>query len=267
MTEARDGGALPDIDTIRARWRRWRKRQLLADLDAEDFGHGGLARLIPDRTSRLLILPSDPETHLVDLDEEIWDWWASEFDDPATGEQTRWGRNRLPTAAAAVFGDDYGERGWRRYIALHRSGALEVGFGRDGSVVHDEQRYFFLGSIVARCWAAIERYREVIERFDLQAPHELSLALVETEGALLGGFAEGWAEPDRLEYVTHPCRESNILIRRACPVWPDEDEQSKAVALSLGAQIEDAWSAQQRRFLANRGEFEGQFDPRPARWH
>jgi hypothetical protein len=68
------GVPMPDIEVIRARWRRWRRRERLLDPEAEDFGAGGLARLIPEGTSHLLILPGDPEADVVDFDQELWEW-------------------------------------------------------------------------------------------------------------------------------------------------------------------------------------------------
>jgi hypothetical protein len=260
------GGNTPDIDKVRARWRRWRAPQRLVDAEASDFGVGGLARLIPDRTSRLLILPGDPEKHVVDLDDALWTWWGSDFEDPPTGAQTGWGHTKLPTVAAAVFGDGYGDSDWSRYIALHRNAGVEVGLGRDGSFPRDEQRLFLLTPIVARCWAAFVRYSEVVERFGLEEPFEVSLALCATKNAYLAGFAEGWADPGSIEYMTRPCPEEHLLLQRELNAWPADSQEAMALAFSLGAQIEDAWGTSQRRFLAYRGDYEGSFDPRPGRW-
>jgi hypothetical protein len=261
------GGATPGIDVIRGRWCRWRERERLLDPEREDFGQGGLARLIVDRASRLLVLPADPEAHVVDLDDDLWAWWGSDFDDPATGGQTRWGFDKVPTAGAAVFGNNYGEAGWMHYIALHRSGALEVGLGRDGSFERNDRRLFFLSTIVGRCWAAFARYNEVISRLDVSPPYEVVLALCATEGALLGNVAEGWAEPGTPWNEADACPEPNILIRRELQAWPEGADEIKALTFSLGAQVEDAWRVTQRRFLAHRGDYEGQFDPRVANWH
>jgi len=258
-------GLSPQIDVTRARWIRYREREKLVDPSSEGFGAGGLARLIHGPSPRLLILSSDPEAHVVEFDEVFWEWWGSEFDDPTTGAQTRWGTQRRPTTTAAVYGSDFGESGWRRFIALHRSGALEIGFGRDGSFARGDQRYFFLGTIVARCWAAFSRYLEVVDRFDLGPPYEICLGLRETQGALLGNFGEGWAGPGDINYITDPCPESNVLIRRELSIWPEGDEL-KTLAFSVGAQVEDSWGMSLRRYLAHRGDYANEFDPRTARW-
>jgi hypothetical protein len=253
------------VDRIRERWVTARAREGLVDTSAADFAGGGLARLLPDRSPRLLILPVDPERHLVEFDEDFWAWWMSDEDDPATGRQTSWGSRKRPSAFTAVIGVDHGQGKWSRYIALHHSGALELGFGRDGAFEREDRRFFFLSPIVARSWSALSRYARVIERFSLEPPYEVTLALPSTEGALLAGFAEGWAEPGSFEYTTDPGPEGSVLIRRELDAWPD-GPGVKDVSFSLGAQIEDTWGVPQRRFLANRGEYVDSFDPRTARW-
>jgi hypothetical protein len=260
-----DEGVRPDIDVIRARWRRWREGEQLLDPRSDEFARGGLARLIEDRAPRLLILPADPDLHLVDLDDELWEWWGSEYEDPASGGRTNWGATKRPAAGAAVFGTDYGQGGWSRYLALHRNGGLEVGFGRDGTFVHRDRRYFLLATLVGRSWAAFARYGDVAMRFDLVSPFEITLALPDTAGAGLGRFAEGWAEPGQ-GFERDECHEPNVLIRRELMNWPENADGARALAFGFGAQIEDAFGVQQRRFLAYRGEHEGKFDPRSARW-
>jgi hypothetical protein len=110
------------------------------------------------------------------------------------------------------------------------------------------------------------RYGQVIDKFDLDSPHEVTLALRQTEGAWLGNFAEGWAEPGTPWNRAGACPEPHVLIRRELHDWPQEPDELRTLAFSLGARMEDAWGAPQRRFLANRGEHEGNFDPRTARW-
>jgi len=74
---------------------------------------------------RLVVLPADPDTHLVDFDDEFWEWWGTDFADPTIQGTTQWGLNKLPTLNAAVAGICCGGvQGWRRYTAVHRSGAL-----------------------------------------------------------------------------------------------------------------------------------------------
>lgn len=76
--------------------------------------------------------------------------------------------------------------------------------GRRGSTQHQDrsgntQRIFRLIPVVGRVWAALELYRDVVARFGLVGPWEVTLALIQTRTAALGHFGEGWAEPDRWE--------------------------------------------------------------------
>lgn len=257
---------LQELEIVRRRWRRWREVEKLVEPDSNDFAQGGLARLIADQTSRFVILPADPEAHIIDFDEELWAWWREEFEDPSTGVERRWGQSFAPTTEAAVIGSEVQDAQWSRYVALYRSGGLEVGLGADGSFLHDETRYFYLAPIVARCWAAIARFSGAIERFALVSPFELTLSLAVDEASSLARFAEGWAEPGSFEYPRRAPLLTGVLIRREVDAWPASAEEVRDLAFSIGAQIEDSWGCTQRRFLAHRGEFQGQFDPRTAAW-
>jgi len=138
--------------------------------------------------------------------------------------------------------------------------------GLDGSRRWKERTVFWLGQISVRSWVGIARFAGVVERFDLAGPFEVSLALPNTEGALLGSFAEGWAEPGSIEYSTDPCPEKHVLIGRELDEWPKAPDGWRALAFGLAAQIEDAWGEPVRRFLAYRGECQGDFDPRSGDW-
>jgi hypothetical protein len=48
--------------------------------------------------------------------------------------------------------------------------------------------------------------------------------------------------------------------------WPTDEEATKALAFSFGAQLEDSWGVSVRRFLAHRGNHANEFDPRTAQW-
>ncbi|PYN18766.1 MAG: hypothetical protein DMD99_26825 [Candidatus Rokuibacteriota bacterium] len=58
---------------------------------------------------------------------------------------------------------------------------------------------------------------------------------------------------------TRPCPEPNLLWRRELDSWPAAEE-TKQLAFSVGAWIEDAFGSQSRRFLAREGKLAGQFD-------
>ena len=260
------GGPVPTMDVVRARWRRWRASQRLLEPEDDGFGHGGLGRDLPDLCTRLTVLPPDPEATVTEFDDDLWAWWGTEFDDPVTGGVTSWGSEKAPTVAAALHGSrSNGE--WLRYLALHRHGGLELGLGRDGGMERDERRAFFLIQIVHRCWVALARFGELVVRFNLEGPFEVTLALAKTETAVLANFAAGWAEPGGALGRVPTCSEPNVLARRELPSLAAGGDGPRDLAFTLGGQIEDAWGVPQRRFIARDGELEGQFDSSRVRWH
>jgi hypothetical protein len=247
----------------RRRWQDERAAIGLADPSAADFGTGGLARRAPATSVRLLILPADPRAGHVEFGEDLWDWWGQDRNGPFWDAKWWWGGEQVPTAHAAVRAVQDGGAGWEAYLALHRHAGMEVGLGGLGAIDHNlptgSRRFVRLVSIVGMTWGALHEYREVVTRLAAPGPREVTLALLRTEGAYLGDFGTGWAEPDDFNYRTRPCAESGLLFRREVVDWPDE-AGARDLAFSLGAQIEDAWGSKLRRFLARSGPLKEQFD-------
>ncbi len=256
-----------NLDAVRSRWQAWHEGEGLGNPRGEGFANGSLAHLMPGPQSRFVALSTDPQAHLVEFDEDFWSWWGVEFDDPASDGETRWGGNKLPTADAAVFGDRWTDTEWARYIAVHRNGALEVGLGRDARLEHNERQYFPLTQIVGRCWAALSRFSSIVERYEPDAPFEVTLALAQTEGGLLANVAEGWAEPGQGFGNDQTCPLANVLIQRELPEWSADESDLQALAFSIGAQIEDTWGYTERRFIARAGDNQGEFDRSRISWH
>lgn len=91
----------------------------------------------------------------------------------------------------------------------------------------------------------------------------MSVALRVTGRASLAGFGEGWRESSAY-YENAPSREEHLLIRREFDGI--EPEGLKALAFSIGRQIENGFGCKEARFLARIGRFTGQIDPRHAAW-
>ncbi len=128
-----------------------------------------------------------------------------------------------------------------------------------------EMRAFRLILIVGRIWSALDLYREAILRLSIDGPWEISLAIPNTTGSMLGNLGEGWAEPAEYDDDLLPCDQPGLLLRRELIQFPDAPGV-QALAFSFGAWLEDCWSMRQRRFLARRGQFVGQFDKSKYRW-
>jgi hypothetical protein len=114
-----------EVDVQRARWVRYRENQGLVSAVTSEFARGGLARHVEDLDIRVRFLPADPEGVVVPFDNNVL---ARLVDRPApyAGTPVGWGQRERSTSSALVRYDQYREdRGWTRYLALHRHG----GFG------------------------------------------------------------------------------------------------------------------------------------------
>ena len=254
-------------DRIRDRWRRSRDELGLTHPDAENFAAAGLAQFVEERSARLVILPSDPERSDISFTGDFWKWWETNQPDPVSGSVAQWGSRNRTCSFAALNVDEQSRSEWRRYIALLRSGALEMTLGAEGAfdLENPHRRLFRLTIIVGRVWAALSLYGAVVERYDLTGPWQVGLALLRTEGALLSGFGRDWREPDGVVGPFGDCFERNVWISREISAWPSEGG-IKDMAFDLGGRIEDAWGVRERRFLFGRGERTGEFDPANYRW-
>lgn len=258
---------LADTKLIRARWRRALDRHGLDNVQRSDFGGVGLATRLESRTVQTVLLPADPEQDAVSFDEEFWEWFHAEQDTTVEGRGVRFGYQKRPTAQAAVVFDDRGRDGaWRRFLGIHRSGAVELGLGTSGAREYqDDQgetvRIFALASIVTYTWAMLKVTMELHGRVGLPAPWQLTVGLVSTKGAFLGNVADGWAEPGSWNNSVGGCADENLLWHIEFDQVPDQGFEQN-LAFEIGDRIEDAWGVAHRRYLARQGERVGQLDHR-----
>lgn len=252
------------IDVYRERWRRARDSLRLVDTEAGRFGTGQVHSAAGKIPARLVILPADPEGHLIDFDEEFWAWWSKESRDPHTGDLTLFGTETGSSAHAAYRYRSFTEDKWMRYVAVTHAGALEMGLGWDASYElrrsgEEEFEVFHLLTLVGRIAAALSYYGEVIQRYSPAGPWEVSLGLIGTGGSLLGGFATGWAEAGHYNHDGRQCSHPNVLMHRELTSWPDTNDATEQ-AYRLGDQIENSWGSRLRRYIAREGPNEGKFD-------
>jgi hypothetical protein len=207
-------GTIHEIDAQRARWRRYRAAQRLTDEDGDEFALGGLARHVDRLDLRLLFLPRDPVADTVPLDSETLGWLKEPRPTPYGGPAPQWGRHDRSTSSALVIYDQYrDDGGWERYLALHRHGGIELGSGGLTYEVGD-RTIFPLWHIVGIAWTAAALQSEVAERWRPDLPCEAAIALRHTNGATLGGFAEGWKEPGRALWELTSSDQSCRAFRR-----------------------------------------------------
>jgi hypothetical protein len=213
-----------------------------------------------------LLLPADPESAAVDLDAKLSEWLTGHqvvlIDD--IGVRISSSPNIRRTAHALALADGH-EATWHSYLAVHRSGALEIGMGDVGgwerrNNLDDPVRVISLAPVVARTWAMLTLAADLAARNSIVGPFQLTVGIRSHE-AHLGMLGEGWAEPNSFENRVGTCPEHALLWHIELDELPDPGE-AQAIAYAVGDRIEDAWGVAERRYLAHRGEREGRLDPR-----
>jgi hypothetical protein len=253
-------GSRADVDGQRMRWAEYRESQKLLRTTQDGFALGGLGACVDEPDIRFMFLAADPRADIVSLDRDSLEWLKTDRASPFNGGAVSWGDQSRVTSTALVRYNQYSdEGGWDRYLAIHRHGGLEFGHANLSREVHGT-RIFFLRSIVALVWSALDVQTDGLSRWDMEPPYEMTLAVRRTRGAALGNFAEGWKEPGDFVFGGLRCIEDNVLLR-----WELDAEFSvEDAAVDAGDRVEQAFGSTHRRHLANRGEYEGRFDPRFA---
>jgi hypothetical protein len=231
----------------------------------EDFATGGLASRLTNITTQILLLPTDPEADAITIDEVLATFLQSRQSIVLDRITVALPANARRTAHAVVIADSYTES-WTSYLAIHRSGAVEFGLGdvggwegsdRNGNAV----RLVTLTPVVARVWALLRLAAEIHEGHAITGPFQLTVGVRRTKAALLSTFGEGWAEPGSFENRTDPCPDEHLLWHLEFDDLPDHDG-ARQIAYRVGDRMEDAWGSRNRRYLAHRGDYEGELDAR-----
>jgi hypothetical protein len=248
--------SIVEIEAQRARWARYRRRQRLHLEAGEDFAHGGLGRHIDNLDVRLLFVPADPEADVVPLGSETLEWLREDREVPCQGRPPTWSSDRAVADALVLFDYYRDQTDWVRYLAIHRHGGIEVGATHHTYEVQ-ETRILSLRHVVGLVWIAAGLQQEAIERWKLSAPYELTLGVINTRGAALGGFAEGWREIGQGLHGFSTCLDDHVLLR-----WELDEIETENIAMGAGDRLEQAFGTTHRRHIANRGEYADRFDPR-----
>jgi hypothetical protein len=251
--------ASSEIELRRARWEHHRASMQLTDTSGDQFALGGLAAHSEAPDVRLVVLPADPQLHPVPLDASTAAWLSESRPSPYDGQQISWGDGLRATSQALVLGAVYRDQApWRRYLALHRHGGLEAATARVSWQRKDQGlRVFSLRHIVGLAWTAFDLQAGAAQRWNIDGPWEVTLALRSCGGAALGGFAEGWLEPDDFRSDNRAALEQHALHR-----WEVDAIEPEELAEQIAHRTENTFGSTHRRHLANRGQFDGTFDPR-----
>lgn len=250
----------PDI--ARA-WRRTLASFGLDDIERADFATVGLAGRLTDPTIQLLVLPGHPGDEQVELDSGLWDLFEEHRKPHVAGRRIELGSWDHPTAHAAAYmtGENGRAAPWTGYVAIHRNGAVEAGLGNHGGANYrterdGEVRAFRLVPTVVRVAALLQLHAAVVEHASVDGPFQLTVALRNTGGALLGGLGQGWAEPLTPENSASGCHDPNLLWHVVLDE-PVRDEDALRVGTQIGDRLEDAWGVRQRRYLDHSGDRAG----------
>ena len=258
--------SLSERELLRAGWRRALTAHALDRADRDDFARAGLAGRLGEVTTQLLLLPADPDSAVVDLNPELDEWLTRNqvvrIDDIDVRMASS--PNIRRTAHATALTDGY-DATWNPYLAVHRSGALDLGMGHLGGAewrnnLNEPVRQIFLAPVVARTWALLILATDLAASREVAGPFQLSVG-IRSHDAQLGMLAEGWAEPDSFENRVGTCTEQALLWHLELDAIPNM-EGAREVAYGVGDRLEDAWGVVQRRYLAHRGAREGRLDPR-----
>lgn len=238
-----------EVDAQRARWSRHRRGLALSADAGSEFAKAGLAGHMDQLDVRFVILSADPEADVVPLDLETLTWLKELRDSSHGGRPFSWGSMERATSGALVLYDQYRSDGWVKYVALHRHGGLEIGMGGQAYQVPsmgESVRIFPLLSIVGAARLLTALQVAASDRWPIDGPYELTLAVRDAGGATLGNFASGWAEPGRGLFEFTTCLEDNLLLRYEVEVAVDPD----TYAADVGDRLEQAFGSVHRRHIA-----------------
>jgi hypothetical protein len=248
---------LDERDRRRRRWAMARRLEGVEHGAGDSFATGGLGGSVEALGLRMLVLPEDPMADAVPLDRVTAEWLNTDQPSPYGWHSPELGSSKRATSDALVRYDQYREdQRWSRYLALHRHGGLDLGVG---SLRHSYRDWTLipLRQIVGLVWHVASLQVDAIARWEVAGPIEVTLALPLTSGVGLTGFAEGWNDVGRGLWDPPTCIEESILLRFERDTLDPEE-----LAMTVGDRIENSFGGTHQRHLANRGEFEGRFDPR-----
>jgi hypothetical protein len=246
-----------DRARLRATWLAARRRDGLTMDAGGAFACGSLGSQVDALDLRIRFLPADPFAAVVRLDEAAAQWLTSDRRVSYDGSPPQLGSSSRATSDALVRFDRYrDDAGWTRFLALHRDGGLDFG---DGDTVHPfrDHSVVALRPLVGLVWHLADMQLDACTRWGIVGPFEVTVGLVGVRGARLGAVAEGWKDAGDLSWHPPTCVEDEVLLRFEC-----DEIEPEALAYDAGERIENTFGSTDRRFLANRGEFEGRFDPR-----
>ena len=209
------------------------------------------------------MLPADPVADVLTIDYVVQEWWKTDRSPPYGGSVPDLGEHSRVTSesgrAALIRTRWWDVEPLSRTTPSWRCRGRTIGFLVACAKRHDAILRA-LRPIVAMTWTLVSLQKEVQERWALSGPFEVTVALRGSRGGGISHFAEGWRDPSQdfgfMEVRT--CLDQHVLLRMEI----EDGFEPQDVATQIGDRVENAFGTTHRRHIANRGDFEGRFDPR-----
>jgi hypothetical protein len=245
--------------------RRWAQEQALLGLARDTppagFAVGGLGALAVRPTARIVVLPGDPASVAVAVQ------------DPKTvippivsvpgGQLPDTGIVR-GTSSGYVGYPDPGRAGlWPRFFAVHWHGGLDVYLGEAGGQDWDDgrgqRRLIWLRRTVGWAWGTFGFQQRVIRRFGIAGPFRVIVGVADTASAALGDLGTGWSDPGGPASPDAPAAvDQQVLLHEDLPEWPDA-AGLQALAMRFGARLDLSFGGPGERHLDRAGPDAGRF--------
>lgn len=253
-----------ELEALRSRWRRDLENRRLDAVGRPDFASGLYADRVKWRGVRILIQPADPYADAIPFEGDFWDWFTTHKEVDVNGTRVSFGLNVQPAAHAAMVVDGHGSEDWYGFLALERSGCIDVVLGRRAVFERTDNtgrsmRGFELVTIVGYTQATLAFAKEVRTTWDIDGPSLLTIGLETTNDALLTNPGNGWNNPVGTRFEPNLAADQHLL-------WhvPIEDVASIDVGVTsfaIADRIVNAWGRHEPLYLDRTGDLSGELNP------
>jgi hypothetical protein len=218
------------------------------------FGAGGLAAMLRTPGIQVIVLPADVLATDIDFgDELLGEVLPQRFDGATANVVSLLPALRRSDGAAYRYSADSSNR-VRAYVALRRNGGIEAGIA--GGAAHYQPRdggprIYRLFVLVHLARQALAAQSRLVAQSASRQPYQIVMAVPGGGAALLGGYAEGWEQPEHMFDDEAPTAEANDpLIELEVDEWPPDDAGQDELLERFCERISDAFNDGQRRFRA-----------------
>ncbi|HUJ08272.1 MAG TPA: hypothetical protein VLX31_19385 [Streptosporangiaceae bacterium] len=246
--------------------RRWADEQTLLGLARNTppsaFALGGMAALAVPPTVRIVVLPGDPASVAVSV-QDPKTVIPPQISMPGGGQLPSIGTVRGTSDGYVGYSDPGRGKPWPRFVAVHWHGGVDFYLGQSGGQPADPSRgahrLIWLRRTVGWAWGAFGFQQKIVRRFGIDGPFRILLGVADTANAGLGDLGTGWADPGGPASPDAPAAvDQQVLLREDVPAWPDA-AGVKDLAMRFGARLDIAFGGSGERHLDRTGPEAGRF--------